>query len=149
MAYTAPTPAELKVMYPAFAAVDDERMQLFIIRANRMVDTSWTEGDYADAIMLLACHYMTLAGLGTGAEAEVNANGMAGFKSIRSGQLTLDRGAGNGTGGDVPDEWSGSTYGKQFWWLLKRNRPAVAVAGGAIVDRGWNPVMPYPAAWYR
>lgn len=149
MAYTAPTAAELKAMYPAFAAVPDDTVSAYIVRANRMVDSTWTEGDYADAIMLLACHLMTLTGLGAGAEAQVNAQGMAGFKTIRSGQLTLERGSGAGDGSNVPDEWSGSVYGRQFYWLLKRNKPAVAVAGGTTVTGdGWGPTLPYPAAWF-
>jgi hypothetical protein len=147
MAYTPPTPAELKLHWTAFAAVDDTIVQYNIDRAARSVDASWTEGDYTVATELLACHYMTLAGLGTGTEAEINANGMAGFSMIRSGQLTLQRAAtSGGAGGEVPDQWSGSAYGRQFYWLLKQNKPAVAVTNGNTpwAMGGWP--MGYP--WY-
>jgi hypothetical protein len=132
MAYTAPTADQLQALYPAFAGVADVTVTAYIVRANRSVDQTWTEGDYTDAIMLLACHLMTLSGLGTGADAAVNASGAGIFKSIRSGQLSVDRGAGSGDGsaGAVPAEWAGSLYGQQYYWLLRKNRPGAAVTGG-------------------
>lgn len=145
MAYTAPTPAQLKAMYPAFEAVANSTVQLYLDRAGRSVDTSWTETDYADAIMLLACHLMVLAGLGTGAEAEAYAQGVNGFSLIRSGQLTLQRAAtsrGNSSG--VPELWSGTEYGSQFYWLLRRNKPGMAVAASSS-QVGIAPN--YPAVW--
>src|SRR5687768_1299820 len=123
MAYTTPTADELQAAFPAFADVDDAVVTFNITRANRSIDSSWTEGDYATAIMLLACHYMVLAGLGTGAEAAVNAQGLAGFTSIRSGSLSLSRGAtSQGGGGEVPAEYAGSVYGQQFYWLMRQNK---------------------------
>lgn len=127
--YTAPSVDYLVTMFPAFAAVPAATVQTYIVRANRSVDTTWTEGDYAQAIMLAACHYMVLSGLGTGAEAESNAQGLASFNLIRSGQLTLQRGSASGSSG-VPAEWVGSTYGQQFYDLLKKNRPRGTVANG-------------------
>ena len=151
MAYTIPTPAALKAMYPAFAAVPDVTVQAHIDKAARSVDTSWTETDYSDAIMLLACHNMVLAGLGTGAEAQVNAQGMAGFTTIRSGNLTLQRAAtsqGGGSGGDAPQPWNGTQYGIEFYWLLRRNKPPMAVASGPVqvgYVSGWPPL--YSNGW--
>lgn len=140
MAYTLPTPTELKEHWPAFAAVSDTIVQYNIDRAARSVDDTWTEGDYTVAVELLACHYMTLAGLGTGTEAEINANGMSGFSMIRSGQLTLQRAATSGAdGGDVPGQWGGSAYGRQFWYLMRQNKPAVAVTDGTA--------YPFPGAY--
>lgn len=138
--YTAPTPAELKLHFPAFAAVDDAVVQYNIDRANRSVDLTWTEGDYTTAIELLACHYMELAGLGTGTEAEMNAQGLGGFSMIRSGQLTLQRSAKSAGGDDAANsEWGGTLYGRQFYWLLRKNKPPVAVAGGTAP----GPFPPY------
>lgn len=129
--YNPPTPAYLVLMFPQFAAVAPSTIAAYIVRANRSVDATWTQGDYAFAIMLLACHLMTLAGLGTGTEAEMNAQGMAGFSMIRSGQLTLQRAAtSGGAGGEVPSEWSGSLYGKQFYALLRQNKAGPGLAAG-------------------
>lgn len=153
MAYTAPTASQLKAKYPAFAAVPDETVTPYIVDGNRMVDATWTEGDYQTAIMLAACHLMVLSGIGAGAEAQVNAQGLAGFQSIRSGSLSLTRGSTSGTDG-VPKDLAGSTYGQQFYYLLKKNRPAVAVAnaGGASLSPvgGYplgNPASLWPYGW--
>lgn len=145
MAYTLPTPAELKLHWPAFAAVDDTVVQYNIDRAARSVDSSWTEGDYTAAVELLACHYMTLAGLGTGTDAEMNAQGMAGFSMIRSGQLTLQRAAtSGGDSGAVPDQWAGSTYGKQYYWLLRQNKAGPALVPGIAPAYEYLGVGGYP-----
>lgn len=148
--YTVPVAANLKAMFPAFASVPASTINAYIVRGNRMVDTTWTEGDFAYAIMLLACHYMVTAGLGTGAAAQAAAQGLEGFRVIRSASLTLERGGGSALGGasGVPEEYAGSTYGQQFWALLRRNRPRAAVAMGfAGIDAGdvpyWPPLWPY------
>lgn len=151
MAYVLPTPADLKLHFKAFAAVDDAVVQFNIDRAARSVDQTWTEGDYTTAIELLACHYLVLAGEGTGAEAEANANGLGGFSMIRSGQLTLQRGsgAGGGYGDDVPAPWNKTTYGQQYWYLLRQNRPrgAVAVSDYPYAD-GMYPPLGSPARFW-
>lgn len=149
MPYTTPTADQLQAKYPAFAAVDDAVVDLFITDANRSVDTTWTEGDYQTAIMLLACHLMTMAGHGTGGDAQVNAQGLAGFKSIRSGQLSLDRGSAADQPSGYPPQYVGSIYGQQFWNLLKLNKPGGAVTGGTnvAVPAGYYPTYPYPWPW--
>lgn len=144
MAYTAPTAAQLKAKYPAFAAVADATVDLYLVDAGRAVDTTWTEGDYQTAIMLYAAHLMVLAGIGVGAEAEANANGLTGYKRIKSGQLDVER-AGKADSGaaNVPDEYAGTTYGQQYYYLLVKNRrgPRVAVAGDAV-GAGFYPAIP-------
>jgi hypothetical protein len=83
---------------------------------------------------------MVLAGLGTGGEAAANAQGLSGFSLIRSASLTLQRNAtSQNGGGEVPAEFSGTTYGQQYWWLARKNKPAVAVARAPI-----SYVGPYP-----
>lgn len=149
LAYIIPTPAQLKAMYTDFAAVADATVQLYIDQAARSIDTSWTETDYADGIMLLACHNMVAAGLGTGAEAEANAQGMDGFSLVRSGQLTLQRSATSQSDAAKYGPWGNSRYGKQFYWLVRRNKPPMTVASGpaqiGIMPPGWVP--PYANGW--
>lgn len=144
MSYTAPTAAQLKAKYPAFASVADLTVDLYLVDAGRAVDTTWTEGDYQTAIMLYACHLMVQAGIGTGAEAEANANGLTGYKRIKSGQLDLERTSKADSGAaNVPDEYAGTTYGQQYFYLLRKNRggPRVAVAD-AGTTAGFHPVLP-------
>lgn len=147
MSYTMPTPTTLKAHFPAFAAVADDTVQFNIDRAARSVDTTWTEGDYATAIELLACHYMTLAGLGTGATAAANAHGLDSFKVIKSGQLQLERASASGGAAEgYPAAYAGSLYGRQFYDLLAVNKPAVTVAAPAL-PAGVYPPYPWWPAW--
>lgn len=142
MAYTAPTATDLKTMYPAFASVADATVDAYIVRANRSVDATWTEDDYADAIMLLACHLMALNGIGSSNDAKAS-----GFATIKSGNLTLTRE--RATAGGTPDPWSRTVYGVQFYTLLRQNKAAggLAATDDTVDLDGWNPALPYPAAW--
>ena len=128
MAYTVPTAANLKARFPAFAAVPDQTVTAAIERAQRQVDQSWTEGDYGEGIMLYAAHDMTLDGLGTGADAQANAQGLSGFRSIRSGSLSLERASGAGSGDSAGIE--STSYGQRFARLRRQNRagPRAAVS---------------------
>lgn len=155
--YTLPTVAWLKLMYPAFVTVPDAQVQAFIDRAGRTVTSAWDVDDYADGVLLLACHLMVLSGLGGGAEAQAYANGMSAYQSVRSGQLSLTKGSGAGSGADgVPSPWNGSQYGVQFYWLAKRNVPGVAVALAdtsavpSAYAKDWPPGAGYgyPGIWY-
>lgn len=142
MAYTDPTAADLKAAFPRFAAVADETVEFWLERARRKVDQSWTEGDYAMAQMLLACHYMTLNGLGTGTESEVNAAGLGDFKSVRSGSFSFTRKEG---GDDADSGPMGSTsYGRQWQELAYANR-----GGARITPTGDIPDFSlYPERFY-
>lgn len=135
MAYVIPTPAQLKTLFPAFASVDDAIVQDAIDAGARNVDTSWTEGDYSRAIMLYACHYMTLQGLPTGAG--VGATNGA-YRQIRSGQLTLTKYAKGEQAGDDGTLMGSTSYGRLWLDLLGKNRPGVSVLAGPVEpEYGW------------
>lgn len=109
-----------------FAAVTDEHITEALKVAQNHVSQSWlTEDDYQRGQMLYAAHALTLAGLGTGAEAEVSANGMDGFTTIKSGGLSLSRSA---QSMDM-SQLSSTSYGRRYLEILKRNSlgPRVAV----------------------
>lgn len=91
MAFTPPTSADLAARFPRFAAVPGASIDVYLTDAERVVDESWMEGDFAMGRMLYACHLMTLEGLGTGAESEQALAGASGFKVMKSGALTLER----------------------------------------------------------
>lgn len=149
MAYTIPTVADLKLQFPAFADVPDATVQAYIDRAARTVTEAWSENDYADGILLLACHLMVLSGLGKGAAAESYANGMAGYSTVRSGQLTLQRAASSQETEGVPSPWNATGYGVQFYWLAKRNIPTVAIASALLAcGDGLYPPLGSPARYY-
>lgn len=142
----AATPTDLKATLPAFAAVDDATVQRWLDRAARVVDASWAAEDQQHAQILLAAHYMTLQGLGAGAEAEMAASGALGFKSMRSGSLSLDRG--DGAADKIMGEFGLTAYGRQFYPLLRANRggPRVTASVATPLDCGLDPRIPrWPA----
>lgn len=135
MAYTPPTPADLKAMFPAFASVANTTVQIYLDRAARMVDESWLEGDFATGRILLAAHYMVTAGI-TGTD-EIAGYGAAGVSRLKSG--TLDVSFKDDAGGGIDYGAYGSTsYGRQFYTLLKQNKggPRVIVGRGGCYS-GW------------
>lgn len=136
MAYTDPTADELQAAFPRFADVADATVEYWLVRARRVVDESWTEDDYQMGQMLLAAHYMTLNGLGTGAEAETAANGTGDYQSIKSGSLTLTRFQQSGSS-TAQGELRSTTYGRQFDALLRQNK-----AGPRVMGTGALPTSP-------
>lgn len=133
MAYDLPTAAELKLRYPAFAAVADDTVTYWIEDATRSVDTSWSEGDYAPALMSLAAHNMALTGLG--AEASALASLPAGVTRIKSAsfEAAFTDAAANAR---ASGSFDATRYGQEYLLLLRRNKagPLVSNTGAAPID---------------
>ena len=129
MPYTPATAADLKAQLTRFAEVADATIEAWLTRARRTVDDSWCEDDRAFGEILLAAHYLTLEGFGTGAEAQLAAEGMAGMQAIRSGQLSLQKAEpmANAKAGT----FESTSYGQRWLELLQQNRggPRVAPTG--------------------
>jgi hypothetical protein len=121
MAYAAPSKATFVAAFPAFAAVTDDQYTFWSDAAARVTEPHLDcLGDSMDlATMLATAHYLTEAGIGTGVESEVAAQGMGGFKSIKSGSLSLQRGEGPGVSVGM---WGSTGYGARF----------LALAGGCV-----------------
>lgn len=119
MPYTVPTAAEFKARLPAFASVDDAVVTVALTEASSRVDTTWLETDYQPAILYLAAHNLTLDGHGTGTEAQLGAQGLLGFQSISSGQLSVSRGS--GAGQTNAGDYRSTSYGSRFHQIMKRN----------------------------
>lgn len=137
MGYAKPLAGHLTARYPAFNAVSSATIAYWLTDAERSVDTSWGEGDYAAALMALAAHNMTVAGLG--ADAASLASVPVGLTRMKSGSLELgftDAAANARMGGD----FTATRYGQEYLALLRRNR------GGPLVsDTGVLPqYAPYP-----
>lgn len=127
MAWTAPTPTEFKARFPTFDAVDNAVVQTALNEGAMQVDDTWvSEDDFKLGINLLAAHILTLDGHGAGAEAESAKAGALGFKTMRSGNLTLERFSASDAGarGDTLEL---TTYGKRFKALRRVNIPAIKV----------------------
>lgn len=124
MAYDLPTPADLKLRYPAFAEVAEDRIQFWLGDAARDVDESWAEPDYAPALIALAAHNMAREGLGGEGAGALP----AGITSLRTGTFaatiadaTADRAAAGG--------YAATRYGQDYLALLRRNRGGPGVTG--------------------
>lgn len=152
MPYTAPPQDTFTGLFPAFAAVTPEQYAFWSGQA--VLVTEPLEGCLGGrmdlATMLATAHYLCEAGVGTGAESEMAAQGMAGFKSIKSGSLSLDR-ADSKSAADA-GAWGATSYGLRLWPMLKACSagPRVTGTGAVIGGCGFNgfagPLPPY-GAW--
>lgn len=132
MAHSAPLPADLKLRYPAFAAVDDATVQYWLTDAERFVDTTWPEGDYAPALMAVAAHNMALSGLGA-----IGAGALpAGVTRFKSGAMdvTISEAAASA---QAKGGWAATRYGLEFQTLQRRS-----FAGPRVVAAGRLPACP-------
>ena len=138
MPYTAPTPAELQARYPAFAAVADETIQVWLTDAEAWVDTTWLIDDYQPAIMALAAHNMALLGIGTATGAAAIPAGVTRFKSGQM-DVTVSDSLASATG---RGDYGSTPYGREYKRLLRRNfsGPRSIVAG--TIPTGGYPVTP-------
>lgn len=117
MAYVAPTPADLKMRFPAFANVSDGTIEYWLTDARLMVTDSWLEADRAPAEMELAAHNMARQGFGTGT---VGTGDMAGVTDFRSASFSVsfDAGAVKAAAGGG---YGSTSYGQDFAVRLRRN----------------------------
>lgn len=138
MAYVVPTANDLQARFPAFAAVLDATIDLYI--ADAQVDTSWLESDYATAIMLWAAWAMTDVGIGTGGE--ISGYIGSGVSRLKSGTLDVSF-------SDKAASLSGyetNIYGRQFLALLRKNKggPRVIVGDPGPCYTGYRTgIMPW------
>lgn len=137
--YTPPTPGNLLAVFAEFSSVPPATIAYYLNRAARSVDTSWSEGDFAHARILLAAHLMTLGGLGTSAEAASVNDGSGQFRSMAIGSLRLER---FDPGREI-STFASTRYGREFAKLLRMNRGGPIVAGA--VPGGWGDG---DKAWY-
>ena len=128
MTYTPPPKDDFIAIYPLFATVGDPAYTFWSTQAaNAIGHFEDCLGDRMDlAGMLAIAHYLTKAGIGTGTEAQIAAEGASGFKSIRSGSLSLERS--DGSTSTSGGEWGTTSFGQQLWPMLK------ACVGGPIVS---------------
>lgn len=135
--YVKPLPQHLKARYPAFEDVPTATIQYWLTDAERFVDSSWTEGDYAAALMALAAHNMESAGLGSGAAAYADIP--AGVSRFKSG--SLDVSFAEGASADrITGALTATRYGSEYKALRYRNK-----GGARVTPTG---TLPYDPARY-
>lgn len=147
MAYTPVTPAQFKQFKPQFEGVDDAVVQMYLTMAGFVgADESWPEDIYPYAIMSMACHLMTLDGLGSDAESKAEANGTAQYQTVKSADLTLTRYA-REAGGSSYQQWLNQTKCGQFYYTLlegAKSGPRVVTVSG-YCPSGYAKDWPGPA----
>ena len=123
MAYSPPAKATFIGIFPAFAAVTDEAYAFWSAQAvlitEPLQDCLGARMDLAT--MRATAWYLTDAGIGTGAESEMAAQGASGFKSIKSGTISLERGESSSS--DSAGIYGTNSYGVAFYGMI---RPCLA-----------------------
>jgi len=127
MPYTAPSPADLRLEYPAFAGVDDAVIQRQIESAQIIVTTDWIEADYSPAILAHAAYKLAANGAASsgGAVADIAAMGVTSFKSADM-SVSFD---GATIANSAKGGYASNRYGQEFLTYLRRNRGGPFLAG--------------------
>ena len=143
MAYVEPTAADLRARWPAFAAVDDATIDYWLTDAHRFVDQSWSEQDYGPALIAVAAHNMSragVAGIAGGDVASIAASGVTSFKSGTFSAQVSDKVAEKA----ASDDWDSTRYGAEYLILLRRNK-----AGARVTAPGHVPFWGRGPHWLR
>lgn len=138
--YDKPKPGHLIMRYPTFAAVDPAIIQYWLSDAERYVDDSWLEGDYAAAIMALAAHNLVIAGHGTPAASTSSSSTPvlpAGVTSVKSADFSMSV-TPEQANARAEGALTSTIYGTEFKALQKRNR-----GGARVTLTGTAPYDPY------
>lgn len=106
---TAPTIADFRTRYPAFAAVPDASITYWLTEGFAEV-SAWADADQPRGAMAYAAHRLAEQGLGAGAAPQ----GVTGFKSGTFSTSISDQAA-NRTG------FSATLYGREFLDLARNN----------------------------
>lgn len=107
--------------FASFADVDDAFVTQALERGIPRVE-GWINDDESKlGTMLYAAHELTIAGLGSGAEATLGKEGLLGFTSIRSGGLNVTRAASTGSDGGSGSDLNQTQYGRRFLALARMN----------------------------
>ena len=122
--------AALRMRYPAFAAVPSATIDYWLTNAGRFVDASWSDADYAPALIAAAAHHMAMNGLG--GEAALP-QGVTSFKS-GTFSATVEASQAAATG------WKATRFGQDYLALLRRNK-----GGARVISVGRE--VPFDYAW--
>lgn len=136
MAFTEPTPADLKARFPAFADVADATVQVYLDDTAAAVDQSWPETLYTQAKAAKAAHEMALLNLGVRSEAEGWA--AAGLTRVESGNFKAqfsDDAVRRASAGGL----TATPYGMIYKRLLRAAKGGPRMVNGGPAAGGWGP----------
>lgn len=109
MAYTAPTLADFRARYSAFATVADATVEAWLSDGDSETG-AWPDDTRSRGVMLFAAHNLASQGIGSGGIT-------AGVTSFKSGTFsaTLSDAAASRTG------YSATVYGREYLDLMRRH----------------------------
>ena len=155
MAYPQPTPADLRMRYPAFAdtaAVSDTTLIWWLAyAAGKDVDQSWGPANGPEAHMAAAAGRMAKAGVKI-AGSDVAGFAAAGVTDIRSGTFQA-RFSDDAVKQAIAAEWQSTSYGADYSAALAKEKGGARVTspGTVCANTGFNGFagpLPYPAALF-
>jgi len=120
MSYVVPTLDDFVLRFPEFKETPAYQINAAMVEAMRKVDETWTEGDYAPAIMWLTAHILS-----SDTNAASTMGGVSGeIASETLGRISVTyRQAANGGGVG----FGSTSYGTRYLELLRLNHPPFLV----------------------
>lgn len=129
MPYTTPTYADFITRFPVFDNVakwPQATVEAVLAECANNIDTSWYEQDYQPAIMNMTAHILTMeanasaTSPSSGPDMVLTSESFAGmsrsYAKISDGSLSQN------------EIWGGTSYGRRYLDLVKKNKPGPVVA---------------------
>ena len=127
MAYTDPTFADFTTRFPVFADMDEGQFNLLLEEAKLQVDSGWlSQSNYKIAMMYLIAHLKSTDESQEGEGVVVGGAASGGIASESFGGMSISYDTGS-TASDAAakSQWGSTEYGRRFYEMLKRNKPAI------------------------
>jgi hypothetical protein len=132
MAYTLPTPPDLRARYPAFkdaTNIPDATVQYWLdYVAGENVDQSWSDPAGARAQIAAAAHRMSEAGVLATGSGDAD---LAGVTDFRSASFQV-RFSDDYVKQQVEGGWESTVYGRDYLDLLRANRGGMGVTSAGV-----------------
>jgi len=131
------TPTDLKMRYPAFTGVADDRVQYWLTDADRFVTDGW--GSDADpARLAYAAHKLVLSKApGISDDSDLAVLGIpAGVTKFKSASMDVQISE-TASNRSLSSGWDATSYGQEFAVMLRRNTGGPMLVGYVEPVCGW------------
>ena len=152
MAYTEPTTTDLKMRYPAFAAVDNAILTWWLAYVvGKDVDQGWGAANGVEAHMAAAAGRMAKAGVQI-AGSVVTGFAAAGVTDFKSGSFSA-KFSDDAVRQAIAGDWKTSPYGADYLTALEKEKGGgrVTAPGSICINSGYNGFagpLGYPAGLF-
>lgn len=131
MAYTVPDYAAFIARFPIFtdtAQYPQPTVEALLVEASGQVDQDWIERDYAPAIMYLTAHMLALDNSGANDFVDIGGPTAIASESFSGMSMSYKTLAPTPGSAFASSNFGNTVYGRRYFDLLKKNKPAVVVA---------------------